>query len=79
MVILHKESEIEKWFSVLTEVSPKSPDYAINFLKGEMYYKLHKFNQAYQYFKISYEDNKSFFSRQNIEYVNFFISYKRLK
>jgi len=77
MVKLQKESEAEKWFSILAKISPKSPDYAIHFLKGEMYYKLHKFNQAYQYFKISYDENKSFFSRQDVEYINFLTSHDK--
>ncbi|MDN0067817.1 hypothetical protein [Bacteroides gallinaceum] len=77
MVKLQKESEAEKWFSILAKISPKSPDYAIYFLKGEMYYKLHKYNQAYQYFKISYDKNKSFFLRQDVEYINFLTSHNK--
>lgn len=77
MIRLHKEGEAEKWFSVLNEISPKSPNYAINFLRGEMYYKLHRFDQAYHYLKISYDENKSFVSRQNMEYIDFLMSYEK--
>ena len=71
MIRLQKKGKAEEWLSVLNEISPKSPDYAMIFLKGDMYYKLHNLDQAYHFLKISYDENNVFISRQNIEYIDF--------
>lgn len=68
---LNVSEEIETWLCELDKISPKSPQYAMDFLRGKVYFQLKEYDKATEYLKKSYNANKDFFCRQEQIFLKF--------
>lgn len=71
LVQLNFSEEIETWLCELDKISPKSPQYAMDFLRGRVYFQLKEYTKAAEYLKKSYNANKDFFCRQEQIFLKF--------
>lgn len=71
LVQLNISEEIETWLCELDKISPKSPQYAMDFLRGKVYFQLKEYTKAAEYLKKSYNTNKDFFCRQEQIFLKF--------
>ena len=71
LVQLNISEEIETWLCELDKISPKSPQYAMDFLRGKVYFQLKEYTKAAEYLKKSYNANKDFFCRQEQIFLKF--------
>lgn len=51
LVQLNISEEIETWLCELDKISPKSPQYAMDFLRGKVYFQLKEYTKAAEYLK----------------------------
>ena len=71
LVQLNISEEIETWLCELDKIAPKSPQYAMDFLRGKVYFQLKEYDKATEYLKKSYNANKDFFCRQKPVFLKF--------
>lgn len=71
LVQLNISEEIETWLCELDKITPKSPQYAMDFLRGKVYFQLKEYTKAAEYLKKSYNANKDFFCRQEQIFLKF--------
>lgn len=71
LVRLNISEEIETWLYELDKITPKSPQYAMDFFRGKVYFQLKEYDKAAEYLKKSYNTNKDFFCKQEQIFLKF--------
>jgi Tetratricopeptide repeat. len=71
LVQLNISEEIETWLCELDKITPKSPQYAMDFFRGKVYFQLKEYDKATEYLKKSYTMNKDFFCKQEQIFLKF--------
>lgn len=51
LVQLNISEEIETWLCELDKIAPKSPQYAMDFFRGKVYFQLKEYDKATEYLK----------------------------
>ena len=71
LVQLNISEEIETWLCELDKITPKSPQYAMDFFRGIVYFQLKEYDKATEYLKKSYTMSKDFFCKQEQIFLKF--------
>lgn len=71
LVRLNISEEVETWLCELDIITPQSPQYAMDFLRGKVYYQLKEYDKASEYLNKAYEENRDFFYKQGENFIKF--------
>lgn len=71
LVQLNISEEVETWLCELDNITPQSPQYAIDFFRGKVYYQLKEYDKAAEYLNKSYNANRDFFCKQEKRFLKF--------